>query len=94
MRKGAIGFYTVRYVDVFIKQGDVYNPMTDAFPFTLSFSRTTYKGVWNNTIPTTKYMVLFLKIAGGIFGLLVFWYFKTVLTNKYRRWIRKKWWQG
>jgi len=83
MRKGAIGFYAVRYIDVFIKQGDVYNPMTDAMPFTLSFSRTTYKGVWNNTIPTTKYMKEFLKIAGGLFGLLVLCYFKVVLNNKY-----------
>jgi hypothetical protein len=42
MYGGKIGLYSADYIDVYIKQGTVYNPMKDALPFRLTFERTTY----------------------------------------------------
>jgi hypothetical protein len=85
MQAGYIGVYGAKYIDIFMKQGDVYDPMRDAFPFSITFTRTTHKGIFENTIPSPYWFhVLLWSILGTcIFFLL--WYFKILYGNYKRR---------
>lgn len=91
MAGGYIGLYAANYIDIFMKQGDVYNPMRDALPFEVSFRRTTYKGILDNTIASEKYLIMFLSAAFAVFLFFLFWYFKILYGNYKRRKSRRRW---
>lgn len=91
MAGGYIGLFAANHIDIFMKQGDVYNPMRDALPFHISFRRTTYKGILDNTIPSKKYLYMLLSAAAAVFLFFLFWYFKIIYGNYKRRKNRRRW---
>ena len=88
MAGGHIGLSVhVNYIDIFLKQKDNYNIMTDLFPFKVYFTRADDWQLWLNTIPDPTMFKWFTGSLLFLVGCVFIFYGRISYKNKRKKYL-------